>query len=400
MKILGIETSCDETAAAVVENGTTILSNVVVSQIDIFAEYGGVIPEVAARSHLEAINPVVDKALKDANCTWDDIDAIAVTHAPGLLGSLLIGTLAARTLAILHHKPLYAVHHLKSHIYANWLDKGGANASLGGVRRLRPRIKGASPVTTGASDPSPEGSIAPPLLAIIVSGGHTQILYMPAHNSFEIIGTTRDDAIGECFDKVAKILGLPYPGGPAIANAAKSGDPEKYKFPHPKVENLDFSFSGLKTAVLRAVQKELNLPISHPSHDLKNHLSEQQVADFAASFEKTAVDILLEKLKIALEQHPDVNSIVFAGGVSANQRLRDEARRVFSEEYKRSATGVRSTPRVTLEENTRLVSFPKPEFSGDNGAMVAAAAYFEIESGVLPADPYSLDIYPRIAITA
>ena len=172
MLILGIETSCDETAAAVVKDGTEILSNVVVSQIDIFAEYGGVIPEVAARSHLEAMMPVVNKALTDANCTWNEVDAIAVTHAPGLLGSLLVGTLTARTLAILHAKPLYAIHHLKSHVYANWLN----NATL------------------------PEF----PLLALVVSGGHTQILYMPAHNQFEIIGTTNDDAVGECFDKVAK----------------------------------------------------------------------------------------------------------------------------------------------------------------------------------------------------
>ena len=182
MKILGIETSCDETAAAVVRDGVEILSNVVVSQIDIFAEYGGVIPEVAARSHLEVMMPVVEKALADADCTWNDIDAIAVTHAPGLLGSLLIGTLTARTLAILHNKPLYAVHHLKSHVYANWLDVGRADTA---------RIPTF------------------PLLALVISGGHTQILYMPGHNQFEIIGTTHDDAVGECFDKVAKILGLP-----------------------------------------------------------------------------------------------------------------------------------------------------------------------------------------------
>lgn len=278
MKILGLETSCDETAAAVVEDGAKILSNVVVSQIDIFAEYGGVIPEVAARSHLEAMMPVVKKALADAKCTWDDIDAIAVTHAPGLLGSLLVGTLTARTLAILHNKPLYAVHHLKSHVYANWLT----------------------------AEASPQF----PILTLVVSGGHTQILYMPAHNKFEIIGTTRDDAVGECFDKVAKILGLPYPGGPAIAKAALIGDAAKYKLPHPKVGGLDFSFSGLKTAVLRAVQSELGLPISHPSHDLKNHLTESQVADWAASFQKTAVDILAEKVVLALEQHPDVQSVV------------------------------------------------------------------------------------------
>lgn len=340
MKILGIETSCDETAAAVVEDGAKILSNVIVSQIDIFKEYGGVIPEVAARSHLEVIMPVIEKALRDAKCEWKDIDAIAATHAPGLLGSLLIGTLTARTLAILHDKPLYAVHHLKSHIYANWL-----------------------------SSQNPEF----PLLALVISGGHTQILYMKAHNDFKIIGTTRDDAIGECFDKVAKILGLPYPGGPSIASAAKNGDQDKYKLPHPKVENLDFSFSGLKTAVLRAVQKELNLPISHPSHDLKNHLTKQQVNDFAASFEKTAIDILLEKLQKALEEYPETQSVVVAGGVSANQELR----KALEEAY-----------------------FPEVKLSGDNGAMVAAAAYYEIQSNVQPTDPYALNIYPRISIEA
>ena len=369
MKILGIETSCDETAAAIVEDGSRILSNVVVSQIDIFAEYGGVIPEVAARSHLEVMMPVVEKALKDANCTWDDIDAIAVTYAPGLLGSLLIGTLTARTLAILHDKPLYAVHHLKSHIYANWLveEKQGNTSS----ERVRLGLAARSALSDGVF---PEF----PLLALVISGGHTQILYMPAHNEFEIIGTTHDDAIGECFDKVAKILGLPYPGGPSIAKAATNGDENKYKLPHPKVDNLDFSFSGLKTAVLRAVQKELGLPISHPSHDLKNHLSEQQVADFAASFQKTAIDILLEKLAKASEQHPEAKSIVFAGGVSANQSLREMAER-------------------SLQKNLSAF-FPAPKFSGDNGAMVAAAAYYEIQSGVEPTDPYKLNIYPRIPI--
>ena len=380
MKILGIETSCDETAAAVVEDGRKILSNVVVSQIDIFAEYGGVIPEVAARSHLEVILPVIDKALSDASCSWDDIDAIAVTHAPGLLGSLLVGTLAARTLAILHNKPLYAVHHLKSHVYANWLVD---DASI------------------------PEF----PLLALVVSGGHTQILYMRGHNQFEIIGTTHDDAVGECFDKVAKILGLPYPGGPAISKAAEGqhdlfghaqgrsaklmvlkenadlhpGDPNKYSFPHPKVEGLDFSFSGLKTAVLRAVQKEVGVPISYPSHKLKELLSEQQVCDFAASFQKTAVDILVEKMEMALVKHPDVKSIVVAGGVSANNELREKLETVFSSSD-------------TIQKKQFRVFFPEPFLSGDNGAMVGAAAYFEIMSGVTPTDPYTLNIYPRISI--
>ena len=382
MKILGIETSCDETAAAVVENGVRILSNVVVSQIDIFAEYGGVIPEVAARNHLEVMMPVVKKALSDAECTWDDIDAIAVTHAPGLLGSLLIGTLTARTLAILHNKPLYAVHHLKSHVYANWLElqtMGPAAISRSWPRPSGPssRVDDANSRAAALRNATSPGywrhpsSPSFPLIALVVSGGHTQILYMPAHNQFEIVGTTRDDAVGECFDKVAKILGLPYPGGPAIAKAALSGDAEKYKLPHPKMEGLDFSFSGLKTAVLRAVQKELGLPISHPSYDLKNHLSKKQVADFAASFQKTAVEILCEKLALAMGQYPDVQSVVIAGGVSANKALRE----ALPEAY-----------------------FPEPSLSGDNGAMVAAAAYYEIISEVEPTNPYTLNIYPRISI--
>ena len=403
MLILGIETSCDETAAAVVEDGVRILSNVVVSQIDIFAEYGGVIPEVAARSHLEVMMPVVNKALSDAGCSWDDIDAIAVTHAPGLLGSLLIGTLTARTLAILHDKPLYAVHHLKSHVYANWLSMDEvaepifSSETAGPGAHILSRAASGRPVATGgrrSSSPCqvpealrknvehhPPTAHAPhfPIIALVISGGHTQILYMPAHNRFEIIGTTRDDAVGECFDKVAKILGLPYPGGPSIAAAALEGNAEKCRLPHPKIEGLDFSFSGLKTAVLRAVQKELGLPISHPSHDLKNHLSKQQVADFAASFQKTAIDILCEKLALALGQHPDAQSVVIAGGVSANKALRERALSV-------------------LTAHNRQCFFPAPSLSGDNGAMVAAACYYEILNGVKPVDPYSLNIYPRISI--
>ncbi len=388
MRILGIETSCDETAASVVEDGVKILSNVVVSQIDIFAEYGGVIPEVAARSHLEAMMPVIDKALDDAGCNWDDIDAIAVTHAPGLLGSLLIGTLTARTLAILHNKPLYAVHHLKSHVYANWLHQSSKG------KQGTPCHSGTLQGRSGQSL-CPAEHIAPcfPLLALVVSGGHTQILYMPGHNQFEIIGTTHDDAVGECFDKVAKILGLPYPGGPSIAKAAEgiicSSDTLKgarpslqssehiipssnrYKLPHPKVEGLDFSFSGLKTAVLRAVQKEVGVPISYPSHKLKDLLSRQQVCDFAASFQKTAVEILCEKIEMALTKYPETKSVVVAGGVSANEELRGALKDAY---------------------------FPAPSLSGDNGAMVAAAAYYEIQSGANPTNPYSLNIYPRISI--
>ena len=394
MIILGIETSCDETAAAIVRDGQEILSNVVVSQIDIFAEYGGVIPEVAARSHLEVMMPVVDKALSDADVTWDEIDAIGVTYAPGLLGSLLVGTLTARTLAILHDKPLYAVHHLKSHVYANWLHSVDEHTfSEAGLEISRTSYAGTRAEPSLRDEPvrsvrnirsrnfksfyaSEKVYSAPqepqfPLLALVVSGGHTQILYMREHNQFEIIGTTRDDAVGECFDKVAKILGLPYPGGPSIAKAALGGDPKRYKLPHPKLPGLDFSFSGLKTAVLRAVQKEVGVPISYPSYQLAELLSEQQVADFAASFQKTAVDILVEKIRMGLDSHPDAKSVMLAGGVSANKALREALPGAF---------------------------FPAPSLSGDNGAMVAAACYYEIISGAEPTDPYKLNIYPRISI--
>lgn len=396
MKILAIESSCDETACAILEgelpetaglaDGVNfarneqerteaenvlrprILSNVVVSQVDIFAEYGGVIPEVAARSHLEAILPVVHKALADAECTKDDIDAIAVTFAPGLLGSLLIGTLTARMLAILWGKPLYAVHHLKSHIYANWLEITGAiSAEVTSERRVLPDF---------------------PLLALVVSGGHTQIIYVKAHNQFEIIGTTRDDAVGECFDKVAKVLGLPYPGGPAITAAAAtlgekgnySDNNNPYHLPIPQVEGLDFSFSGLKTAVLRAVQNLLGLPITTPSFELAEKLTDEQRANFAASFQQTAVEILLRKLQRALELHSDVKSVVLAGGVSANQELREKAMEFG-------------------ERNQVAVYYPELKFAGDNAAMVGAAAYYEILFGVKPVNPYELDIMPRVPIS-
>ena len=376
MVILGIESSCDETAAAVLQDGQ-LLSNVIVSQIDIFKAYGGVIPEVAARSHLEAILPVIDSAIEKADVDWNTIDYIAVTHTPGLLGSLLIGTLTARALAILHNKPLYAVHHLKSHIYSNWL----------------------------ASEQTPTF----PLLALVISGGHTQIIYMPRHNDFQIIGTTLDDAVGECFDKIAKILGLPYPGGPSIAKAAEKGNPNKYHFPHPKVDGLNFSFSGLKTAVLRTVQKECGVPISHPSHELKNLLTPEQISDFAASFQQTAIDILLEKLRKAQELYPDTKSIVFAGGVSANEKLREMASgekcasrggsggrcRGLAAEPREDGRDERASTKAPSTASEPSIYFPARQFSGDNAAMVAMACYWEIKSGVQPTDPYKLTLAPR-----
>lgn len=344
MKILGIESSCDETAASIVEDGNSILSNVVVSQIDIHAAYGGVIPEIAARSHIEAILPVIHQSLTDANCDYQDLDAIAVTHTPGLVGSLLMGTLAARTVSIIQNIPFYPTHHLKSHIYANWLS-------------------GYQPTF--------------PILALVVSGGHTQIIYMKQHDDFHIIGTTHDDAIGEVFDKVAKILGLPYPGGPAIAAAALNGDPTKYALPIPKVAGLDFSFSGLKTAVLRAIQKDLGLPISAPSYTLKDQLTQTQIQDFAASFQATAVKILIRKLQAAVKEY-DAKSILIAGGVSANALLRTELTKNFG--------------------RTHDVFFPELKYSTDNGAMVASAAYYSIQAGEQPSDPYKLDISPRSVI--
>jgi len=201
MKILGIETSCDETAAAVVEDGTHLLSNVVASQIDIHAEFGGVVPEVAARSHIEVMVPVIRKALSEAKLGWDDIDAIAVTQGPGLIGSLLIGTLTASTLATLKHKPLIPVDHVEAHMYANFLGQP------------QPRF---------------------PILALIVSGGHTQLVLLREHGDYEVLGRTLDDAAGEAFDKVAKIIGLPYPGGPAVAEAAKHGNDRAFTFPKPQ----------------------------------------------------------------------------------------------------------------------------------------------------------------------
>ncbi|MBQ2638136.1 tRNA (adenosine(37)-N6)-threonylcarbamoyltransferase complex transferase subunit TsaD [Candidatus Saccharibacteria bacterium] len=377
MNIFAIESSCDETAAAIMHDDQ-LLTNVVVSQIDIFKTYGGVIPEIAARSHLEAILPVIDQAFASTGFKtaagqndWTKIDALAVTHTPGLLGSLLIGTLTARTLAILHHKPLYAVHHLKSHIYSNWLK----------------------------TEKTPEF----PLLALVISGGHTQIIRMTRHNHFDIIGTTLDDAVGECFDKIAKILGLPYPGGPSIATAAKTGNPKKYSFPHPKTENpLDFSFSGLKTAVLRTVQKECGVGLDYPSHGLKNLLTPEQIADFATSFQATAIDILLEKLQLAQKKYPDTKSLVFAGGVSANNLLRERAILAFSSHCAGYGQAIAAEPRNDGREDSGdekpKLSFPPVTFSGDNAAMVAMAAYWEIRSGIKPTDPYSLTLSPRSQI--
>ncbi|MDR0397618.1 MAG: tRNA (adenosine(37)-N6)-threonylcarbamoyltransferase complex transferase subunit TsaD [Candidatus Nomurabacteria bacterium] len=386
VKVLGIETSCDETAAAVVEDGTRVISDVVNSQIDIHARYGGVVPEVAARSHIEVINAVIDEAVREAG-GWDSIDAIAVTYAPGLIGSLMVGTLAARTLAITKNKPLYPVHHIESHIYANWLgsDVGVSNSvtqeAVAGV---------TTPASRTQEDATRNDALAPssvllgtdvakpvfPVLALVVSGGHTQLILLRGHGDFEIIGTTRDDAVGEVFDKVAKMIGLPYPGGPSISKAALNGDRTRYKLPKAKLDTpYDFSFSGLKTAVLRAVQAEVGKDFTFPSSELPGLLSEAKRDDFAASFEKTAVDTLVDKLLLAYNAYQP-GAVVIAGGVSANQYLRKQI-----------------TERIPIR-----VDFPALKYCTDNGAMVASAGYFHTLR-LAPTDPYNLEVTPHLKLT-
>jgi N6-L-threonylcarbamoyladenine synthase len=343
MKILGIESSCDETAAAVVENGTQLLSNVITSQIDIHSVYGGVVPEIAARSHLEVIMPVIDRALSDAKCTWDEIDAISVTYAPGLVGSLLIGSLAARTLALLKNKPLYPIHHVEGHVYANFLT--------------------ATPPQF-------------PLLALIVSGGHSQLVLFRGHGDYELLGQTQDDAVGEAFDKVAKIIGLPYPGGPSIAAAATQGDPLRFKFPKAKMAGAyDFSFSGLKTAVLRAVQAEVGVAYDFPSYQLPERVSDGLRADVAASFQHIAVETLVDKAEKAYHDYAPA-SVVIAGGVAANQELRRQL-----------------SARLPL-----AIEYAPMNLCTDNAAMIASLAYYYAQKNK-PTDPRVLEVVPSLSMT-
>ena len=352
MKILGIESSCDETAAAVVEDGFRVLSSVVNSQIDIHAQYGGVVPEIAARSHIEVINPVIREALTQAQCNWNDIDAIAVTYAPGLVGSLLVGVLAARTLAILRDKPLYSIHHVEAHVYANFITE-----SNGPALQL----------------PSKQPEF--PLLALIVSGGHTQLVLFHGHGDYELLGQTQDDAVGEAFDKVAKILGLPYPGGPSIAAAAERGDPEKYHLPKAKLDNpYNFSFSGLKTAVLRAVQHAVGKDFTFPSHELPKLVNDVQRADFAASFQRVAVETLVERTLRAYSDFAP-RSVVIAGGVAANQELRRQL-----------------SARLPI-----AIEYAPMQFCTDNAAMMATLGFVHAQYGT-PADPYTLDVVPSLSM--
>lgn len=354
MKILGIESSCDETAAAIVEDGRKLLSNVVNSQIDIHAAYGGVIPEVAARSHIEVINPVINQALSDADASWNDIDAIAVTYAPGLIGSLLVGSLAARTLAILKDKPLYPIHHVEGHVYANFIVEQANHLSL------------ELPIK------QPEF----PMLALIVSGGHSQLVLFRGHGDYELLGQTQDDAIGEAYDKVAKILGYPYPGGPAVDRAALEGDPYRYILPKARLKNpYDFSFSGLKTAVLRAVQRETGVDFTFPSHGLSARLNDTQRVDFAASFQRIANETLVDAAERAFRDHTP-RSIVIAGGVAASRTMRKAL-----------------SDRIPLP-----IEYAPMSLCTDNAAMIATLGYYysQIQPSV---DPYNLEVVPSLSMT-
>jgi N6-L-threonylcarbamoyladenine synthase len=328
-RILAIETSCDETAAAVIENGRVLLASTVASQMDIHARYGGVYPEVAARQHILSILPVIEQTLAQAHLALEDLNAIAATRGPGLAGSLVVGLNAAKGLVLGTGLPLVGVNHLEGHIYSAWVCNPGEPPDL------EPQF---------------------PLMALLVSGGHTELDLMDAHLSYQRLGTTLDDAAGEAFDKVARLLGLPYPGGPSLQKAAEEGDPTAFKFPRAWLEGTwNFSFSGLKTAVLKECKKMDggSLPIS----------------DLAASFQAAVVEVLLHKTLNAAREF-NVKQIVVGGGVSANKPLRD----------------------AFLAQSEFPVNIPALSLCTDNAAMIAAAGYFRFALG--HTDPLEIDILP------
>lgn len=329
-RILAIETSCDETAAAVIENGTTILSNVIASQIDLHAQYGGVFPEAASRKHVEVIYPVIAQAMEEAHMGVEDLDCIAVTQGPGLVGSLLVGMNAAKGLALGRAKPLLGINHIEGHIYSLWLTEAAPEIEF-------------------------------PFLTLVVSGGHTELYLVQDHGRYRHLGGTLDDAAGEAFDKVGRLLGLPYPGGPAIDEAAKSGNPQAFKFPRAVMDDhFNFSFSGLKTAVMRQTKRydRARLPVN----------------DMAASFQAAVVEVLVAKTERAAKVY-EVTAVHLAGGVSANSALR-------------------------LEMQAKMavpVRYPPPILCTDNAAMIGAAAHWHFLNG--RRDPLSLDVIPNLELT-
>ena len=311
MYILGIESSCDETSVSIVKNGTEEIATVISSQIDVHKDFGGVVPEIASRHHVKNVTMVLEECLERANMTMDDIDAVAITYGPGLIGSLLIGLETAKTLAFVHNKPLIPVHHIAGHIYANSLVK----------------------------------ELKFPLLAVVVSGGHTEIIEMPKHYSFNKLGGTLDDAIGECYDKVARVVGLEYPGGPKIDKLAAIGNPNAYKLPVPlKDDTYNFSFSGLKSAVIN---------LSHNEEQRGNELNKE---DLAASFQSVAIESIIIKVKKAV-QEKNIKNVIVAGGVAANKGLRNEMEK------------------LAKELNFDL-TIPSLKYCTDNATMIAAAGYY------------------------
>jgi len=331
VRILGIETSCDETAAAVVSDGRVIHSSAVASQMDLHAKYGGVFPEVASREHVKAIYPIVNQALESAHLNIQDIDAVAVTRGPGLAGSLVVGVNMAKGLSLATGKPLIGVNHLEGHIYSAWLYP--ANASP----HQPPRF---------------------PLLALLISGGHSELVLVKDHLEYQRLGGTLDDAAGEAFDKVARLLDLPYPGGPSIQKASLSGSATAFNFPRAMMEETwDFSFSGVKTAVLRTVEA------------LRAEGRPLPVEDLAASFQAAVVDVLVEKTLMAADSHR-VRDIIVAGGVSANKRLREKL----------------------LSESKRPVHIPPLSLCTDNAAMIAGAAYYHYIQNDF--SPFDFDVLP------
>lgn len=307
---LGIESSCDETSVSVVKNGREILSNVINTQIAIHTLYGGVVPEIASRNHIENITPVTMEAIKQSGISMQDIDAICVTYGPGLVGALLVGLAYGKALSFALNKPLVGVNHIQGHIAANYLTYG---------------------------------ELKPPFLCMMMSGGNTQIVHVKDYTDFEVLGRTRDDAIGEAFDKIARVIGLGYPGGPKVDNLAKQGE-NNIKLPKTHFDNLDFSFSGIKTAIIN---------LNHQNPDINK-------ADLCKSFEATCTDVLIENIKIAIKQ-TGLKTVCLAGGVSANSYIRDEF--------------------LKLQEDGIKIYMPDLKLCTDNAAMIASAGYYNFEAG-------------------
>lgn len=331
--ILAIESSCDETAAAVVKNGRTVLSNIINSQIDIHTLYGGVVPEIASRRHIENINPVVEMALKEAGVTLDDITAVAVTYGPGLVGALLVGVAEAKAIAFAKKKPLVGVHHIEGHISANYIE---------------------------------HKELEPPFAALVVSGGHTHLVMVEDYGKYEIIGRTRDDAAGEAFDKVARAVGLGYPGGPKIDKLAKEGNPHAIEFPRAHVEDApyDFSFSGIKSAVLNYLN----------SCEMKGE--EVNRADLVASFQNAVVEALVTRA-MKLVDEMNLKKLAVAGGVASNSALRAALQEACD------------------KRNVKFYS-PSPKLCTDNAAMIGAAGYYEYINGVRHG--YDLNAVPNLKL--